>query len=261
MERRRLRMRQWLEEQINSGRYPGVTWLDKPEKVFQIPWKHAARHGWSLDRDATLFQSWAVHTGRYRPGRDKPDPKTWKANFRCALNSLPDVGELRELSRKRGSDACRVYKMLPRFERHHPHSRRQRGHPASEEVCSQAESWSSVFRGETVTGAEMWLGGDHTLGQVPWQGARLFDAELTSVFVFQGSGNCLSMSGTMSLRQQTTMPRLSCGARTEGGPGQVHHGSTGTPMSQLYHVVKLCTRTTSWTRLTLPPACSLAVLE
>ncbi|XP_053727307.1 interferon regulatory factor 1-like isoform X1 [Synchiropus splendidus] len=142
----------------------GVFCAGQLEKVFQIPWKHAARHGWSLDRDATLFQSWAVHTGRYRPGIDKPDPKTWKANFRCALNSLPDVGELRELSRKRGSDACRVYKMLPRFERQHPHSRRQRGHPASEEVCSQAESWSSVFRGETVTGAELWLGGDHTLG-------------------------------------------------------------------------------------------------
>ncbi|KAM9817514.1 interferon regulatory factor 2-like [Neosynchiropus ocellatus] len=117
MEGRRLRMRQWLEEQIDSGCYPGVIWLDQPEKVFQIPWKHAARHGWSLDRDATLFQSWAVHTGRYRPGKDKPDPKTWKANFRCALNSLPDVGELRELSRKRGSDACRVYKMFPRYER------------------------------------------------------------------------------------------------------------------------------------------------
>lgn len=31
--------------------------------IFQIPWKHAARHGWSIDRDATLFRSWAMHTG------------------------------------------------------------------------------------------------------------------------------------------------------------------------------------------------------
>lgn len=51
--------------------------------------------------------------GRYRPGKDKPDPKTWKANFRCALNSLPDICELREYSRKRGSNAYRVYRMLP----------------------------------------------------------------------------------------------------------------------------------------------------
>lgn len=105
----RLRLRPWLEEQIHSGKYPGVSWLDqvhpppphlhlyiqivgiagthrentnthkilwaplKPfflyfilqsARIFQIPWKHAARHGWSIDRDATLFRSWAMHTGR-----------------------------------------------------------------------------------------------------------------------------------------------------------------------------------------------------
>ncbi|XP_061778432.1 interferon regulatory factor 2-like isoform X2 [Nerophis ophidion] len=109
----RLRLRMWLEEQIQSGKYPGVRWLDQSEKVFQIPWKHAARHSWSIDRDATLFRSWAMHTGRYHPDKHRADPKTWKANFRCALNSLPDVCELRERSRKSGSDAFRVYKMLP----------------------------------------------------------------------------------------------------------------------------------------------------
>ena len=51
--------------------------------------------------------------GRYRLGRDKPDPKTWKANFRCALNSLTDVCELQDRSRKRGHLASRVYRMLP----------------------------------------------------------------------------------------------------------------------------------------------------
>lgn len=109
----RQRLRPWLEEQIQSGKYPGVSWLDQSARIFQIPWKHAARHGWSIDRDATLFRSWAMHTGKYRPGRDKPDPKTWKANFRCALNSLPDICELQEHSRKRGSNAYRVYRMLP----------------------------------------------------------------------------------------------------------------------------------------------------
>ncbi|XP_028257958.1 interferon regulatory factor 1-like [Parambassis ranga] len=119
----RLRLRPWLEEQIQSGRYPGVSWLDQSARIFQIPWKHAARHGWSIDRDATLFRSWAMHTGRYRPGKDKPDPKTWKANFRCALNSLPDICELREHSRKRGTNAYRVYRMLPSSQSH----RRRRG--------------------------------------------------------------------------------------------------------------------------------------
>ncbi|XP_033840366.1 interferon regulatory factor 1-like [Periophthalmus magnuspinnatus] len=109
----RLRLRAWLEEQIHSGKYPGVRWLDRSAQIFQIPWKHAARHGWSIDRDATLFRSWAMHTGRYEPGKDKPDPKTWKANFRCALNSLSDICELREHSKKKGTNAYRVYRMMP----------------------------------------------------------------------------------------------------------------------------------------------------
>ncbi|XP_062376182.1 interferon regulatory factor 1a isoform X1 [Sardina pilchardus] len=113
MHQGRLRLRPWLEEQIHSGKYPGVVWLDETARVFQIPWKHAARHGWNIDKDATLFRNWAIHTGRHKPGMDKPDPKTWKANFRCALNSLPDVRELHDKSMKKGTNAYRVYVMLP----------------------------------------------------------------------------------------------------------------------------------------------------
>ncbi|XP_067241594.1 interferon regulatory factor 1a isoform X2 [Chanodichthys erythropterus] len=113
MHQGRLRLRPWLEEQIDSGRYPGVMWLDEAARVFQIPWKHAARHGWNIEKDATLFRNWAIHTGRYKPGIDKPDPKTWKANFRCALNSLTDVKELQDKSIKKGHNAFRVYILLP----------------------------------------------------------------------------------------------------------------------------------------------------
>uniref|UniRef100_A0AAQ4QMA4 IRF tryptophan pentad repeat domain-containing protein n=1 Tax=Gasterosteus aculeatus aculeatus TaxID=481459 RepID=A0AAQ4QMA4_GASAC len=67
----RLRLRPWLEEQIQSGRYPGVSWLDQSAQIFQIPWIHAARHGWSIDRDATLFRSWAVHTVQNTSTREK----------------------------------------------------------------------------------------------------------------------------------------------------------------------------------------------
>lgn len=31
--------------------------------MFQIPWKHAAKHGWDMEKDACLFRSWAIHTG------------------------------------------------------------------------------------------------------------------------------------------------------------------------------------------------------
>ncbi|XP_016331599.1 interferon regulatory factor 1a isoform X2 [Sinocyclocheilus anshuiensis] len=113
MHQGRLRLRPWLEEQIDSGRHPGVVWQDQSARVFQIPWKHAARHGWNIEKDATLFRNWAIHTGRYKPGTDKPNPKMWKANFRCALNSLTDVQELQDKSIKKGHNAFRVYTLLP----------------------------------------------------------------------------------------------------------------------------------------------------
>ncbi|XP_072256936.1 interferon regulatory factor 1 isoform X2 [Pyxicephalus adspersus] len=109
----RLRMRPWLEKQIESETIPGLSWVNKDELIFQIPWKHAARHGWDMDKDASLFRSWAIHTGRYKPGEKEPDPKTWKANFRCAMNSLPDIKEVKDRSIYKGSSAVRVYKMLP----------------------------------------------------------------------------------------------------------------------------------------------------
>lgn len=51
--------------------------------------------------------------GKYRPGFNDANPKRWKANFRCALNSLPDVKEVPSLSRKNGSDGYTVYKLSP----------------------------------------------------------------------------------------------------------------------------------------------------
>ncbi|XP_003464582.2 interferon regulatory factor 1 isoform X3 [Cavia porcellus] len=109
----RMRMRPWLEMQINSNQIPGLIWINKEEMIFQIPWKHAAKHGWDINKDACLFRSWAIHTGRYKAGEKEPDPKTWKANFRCAMNSLPDIEEVKDQSRNKGSTAVRVYRMLP----------------------------------------------------------------------------------------------------------------------------------------------------
>ncbi|XP_078267188.1 interferon regulatory factor 1-like [Rhinoraja longicauda] len=108
----RMRMRPWLELQIDSNKISGLCWINKDRRIFQIPWKHAARHGWNLETDACLFRNWAVHTGRFRQGIDKPEPKTWKANFRCAMNSLPDIEEVKDKSVNKGSSAIRVYKML-----------------------------------------------------------------------------------------------------------------------------------------------------
>uniref|UniRef100_A0A8C1VCP8 Interferon regulatory factor n=1 Tax=Cyprinus carpio TaxID=7962 RepID=A0A8C1VCP8_CYPCA len=109
----RMRMRPWLENRIDSNTIAGLTWVNKEEKMFSIPWKHAARHGWQVEKDASLFKQWAIHTGKYTEGVTTPDPKTWKANFRCAMNSLPDIEEVKDKSINKGCSAVRVYRMLP----------------------------------------------------------------------------------------------------------------------------------------------------
>ncbi|XP_051533970.1 interferon regulatory factor 1-like isoform X1 [Myxocyprinus asiaticus] len=109
----RMRMRPWLEARIDSNVINGLVWVDKKQKMFSIPWKHAARHGWEVDKDACLFKQWAIHTGKFREGVTPPDPKTWKANFRCAMNSLPDIEEVKDKSVNKGCGAVRVYRMLP----------------------------------------------------------------------------------------------------------------------------------------------------
>ncbi|XP_075705754.1 interferon regulatory factor 2 isoform X1 [Rhinoderma darwinii] len=131
----RMRMRPWLEEQINRDCIPGLKWLNKEMKIFQIPWMHAARHGWDVEKDAPLFRNWAIHTGKYQPGVDKPDPKTWKANFRCAMNSLPDIEEVKDKSIKKGNNAFRVYRMIPVEER--PSKRGKRVKAEKEEKLKQ----------------------------------------------------------------------------------------------------------------------------
>ncbi|KAM6983510.1 interferon regulatory factor 1b [Tautogolabrus adspersus] len=108
----RMRMRPWLEMMIESNKISGLDWVDKDKTMFSIPWKHAARHGWEMDKDACLFKEWALHTGKYVEGQTS-DPKTWKANFRCAMNSLPDIKEVKDKSINKGHQAARVFRMLP----------------------------------------------------------------------------------------------------------------------------------------------------
>ncbi|KAK6169125.1 hypothetical protein SNE40_020237 [Patella caerulea] len=106
----RQRMRPWLINLLNNNSVDGLAWRDRQKETFQVTWRHGSRHGWSR-KDADVFERWAMHTGKFREG-DNPDPKKWKANFRCALNSLPDINEEKNLSNTRGSNAYRVYKML-----------------------------------------------------------------------------------------------------------------------------------------------------
>ncbi|NWH29132.1 IRF1 factor, partial [Chloropsis hardwickii] len=132
----RMRMRPWLEMQIDSNQIPGLIWINKDKRIFQIPWKHAAKHGWDMEKDACLFRSWAIHTGVYKEGEKDPDPKTWKANFRCAMNSLPDIEEVKDKSINRGPSAVRVYRMLPPLTKH---EKKERKSKSSREVRNKSK--------------------------------------------------------------------------------------------------------------------------
>ncbi|KAK7899417.1 hypothetical protein WMY93_020270 [Mugilogobius chulae] len=89
-------MRPWLEAQIDSSQIPGLKWVDKEERIFQVPWLHGAHQNWDMEKDAPLFMRWAIHTGKYHPGEERPNPRMWKTNFRCALNSLSDIVEVKD---------------------------------------------------------------------------------------------------------------------------------------------------------------------
>lgn len=90
---RRMLMKEWLFRLLEEGSVPGITWENRSQAVFKVDWKHGSRHGYSLERDAIVFKKWAEHTGKFQ-GAKCPDPKRWKANFRCALNSLKDIEKL-----------------------------------------------------------------------------------------------------------------------------------------------------------------------
>ena len=91
---------------INSGRFPGLEWINKEKDVFRVPWIHAKKRGYYNERDAAIFREWAIHSGKYREGGD---PTTWKINFRCAINGLKDIMEIKDMQQ----EDYRVYKVLP----------------------------------------------------------------------------------------------------------------------------------------------------
>ncbi|KAG2458070.1 IRF4 factor, partial [Polypterus senegalus] len=107
------KLRQWLIEQIDSGKYPGLVWENDEKSIFRIPWKHAGKQDYNRDEDAALFKAWALFKGKYREGIDKPDPPTWKTRLRCALNKSNDFEELVERSQLDISDPYKVYRIIP----------------------------------------------------------------------------------------------------------------------------------------------------
>ncbi|XP_049318837.1 interferon regulatory factor 10 [Astyanax mexicanus] len=109
---RHMRLREWLIAQIDSAQYAGLSWENQEKSMFKIPWKHAAKQDYRQDEDAALFRAWAVYKGKYREGRDKPDPSAWKTRLRCALNKSTDFREVPERSQLDISEPYKVYRVL-----------------------------------------------------------------------------------------------------------------------------------------------------
>ncbi|XP_067274865.1 interferon regulatory factor 4 isoform X2 [Pseudorasbora parva] len=116
------KLRQWLIEQVDSGKYPGLVWEDRERSSFRIPWKHAGKQDYNRDEDAALFKAWALFKGKYREGIDKPDPPTWKTRLRCALNKSSDFEELMGRSQLDVSEPFKVYRVIPEGTKRGPKS-------------------------------------------------------------------------------------------------------------------------------------------
>lgn len=50
------KLRQWLIEQVDTGKYPGLVWENDEKSIFRIPWKHAGKQDYNRDEDAALFK-------------------------------------------------------------------------------------------------------------------------------------------------------------------------------------------------------------
>ena len=108
---KRLRFRDWLKQKLDDNEVEGVEWIDRSRGLFKIPWKHGLHRQWCCHYDSEIFKQWAIYSGKYTEGIDRPNPSKWKTNFRCTLNALPDFKEVREKSRPRGNEAYKIYMM------------------------------------------------------------------------------------------------------------------------------------------------------
>ncbi|XP_034003745.1 interferon regulatory factor 4-like [Trematomus bernacchii] len=122
------KLRLWLIEQVDSGKYPGLVWENEEKSIFRIPWKHAGKQDYNRDEDAALFKAWALFKGKFREGIDKLDPPTWKTRLRCALNKSNDFDELVDRSQLDISDPYKVYRVIPEGAKKRP---RQEDSPLS----------------------------------------------------------------------------------------------------------------------------------
>ena len=89
---------------IDSKKFTGLKWINEEETIFEIPWIHAKKRGYFEERDAALFREWAIHSGKYIGKSSR-----WKINFRCAMNGLKDIKEIKGMQ----TEVRKVYQVHP----------------------------------------------------------------------------------------------------------------------------------------------------
>lgn len=79
------KLRQWLIDQIDSGKYPGLVWENEEKSVFRIPWKHAGKQDYNREEDAALFKVIGI---RRSQGRGETGRGYWGEGSLTALVAL-----------------------------------------------------------------------------------------------------------------------------------------------------------------------------
>ncbi|XP_048450677.1 interferon regulatory factor 9-like [Rhincodon typus] len=105
------KLKQWMIEQVDSEKYPGLVWEDRKLGMFRIPWKHANHQDYRHDKDAAIFEAWARFKGPCRDWRNL-NPRTWKSRLRCALHKSSDFVEVPERSQLNNYQPYKVYKIV-----------------------------------------------------------------------------------------------------------------------------------------------------
>ncbi|XP_016393483.1 interferon regulatory factor 8-like isoform X2 [Sinocyclocheilus rhinocerous] len=106
------RLRSWIVEQVNSGKYHGLVWDNTEKTMFRIPWKHAGKQDFRSEEDAAIFKAWAEFKGKLLENGNS-DPASWKTRLRCALNKSPEFSEVNERSQLDISEPYKVYRLVP----------------------------------------------------------------------------------------------------------------------------------------------------
>ncbi|XP_063310988.1 interferon regulatory factor 9 isoform X1 [Pelobates fuscus] len=137
------KLKPWLVEQVESGKFHGLVWDDDKKTCFRIPWKHAGKQDFRHDEDAAIFKAWAVYKNKLHPG-DKLDAAAWKTRLRCALNKSPEFQEVPERSQLDISEPYKVYRIVPPGEQVVPSSgKTSRKRKSAQEKDSSSDEMES----------------------------------------------------------------------------------------------------------------------